>query len=115
MPFKVKIDAEIWSPLSADEQNKIVEILKDSNLLDEDDSIEVSSSPVLIDAQTVVADPQSWVSDWWRRNKKTICRASCDTAAAAAAAGCSTITSGLGVAACLAAAEAARQACKDAC
>ncbi|XHX79164.1 MAG: hypothetical protein RBJ76_04305 [Stenomitos frigidus ULC029] len=115
MSIKIKIDADIWTPLSVEEQNEITEILKSTKLLDEGDSIEASSSPVLADAQAVVTDPQSFISDWWKKNKKTVCKASCDTAAAAAAAGCTGISSGIGVAACLAAAEAARQACRDAC
>lgn len=109
MSIKIKIDADIWTPLSVEAQNEITEILKSTKLLNEGDSIEASSSPVLADAQAIVADPQSWIKRF------SFCKVGCDVAAATAAAACSAITVAGGAAACVVVAEVARQACRDAC
>jgi hypothetical protein len=107
MPFKIKINAEVWSPLSAEEKSKVTEILQNTSLIKEGDEI-VGDDSVPVTAQGFL--------DKLNPGKK-FCKISCDVAAsaAAAAAACTAGTSGVALAACLAAAEVARQACRDAC
>ncbi|PSB04604.1 hypothetical protein [Merismopedia glauca] len=105
MPFRIKINADVWSPLSAEEKSKVTEILKNTSLIEEGDEI-VGDASVAVQAQGFL--------DNLNPGKK-FCKIACDVAASAAAAACTAGTSGVALAACLAAAEVAREACRDAC
>ncbi|MDJ0659868.1 MAG: hypothetical protein QNJ42_10325 [Crocosphaera sp.] len=108
--LKISIDANLFSALSNEEQKKISDILKSTDLLDENGSLE-STSDGVVDTQTVIADPQGIFDNIGEQ----LCKVGCDTAAAAATAACSGLSGGVAIAACIAAAAAAREVCRDAC
>ncbi|MCK1973267.1 hypothetical protein LNK20_11235 [Bacillus safensis] len=98
----VKISKELWSKVSDEEKQKIIDGLRKMNSIDANESIEGE-------------DNYTTPSHDLDNPIKAICKAACDTTAAAAAAWCTANTSGLGLTACLAAAEVARKACRDRC
>jgi hypothetical protein len=105
MPFRIKINADVWSPLSAKEKSKVTEILKNTSLIEEEDEI--------VGDNSVPVAAQGFLDNF--KPSKQICKIGCETAATAAAAACTAGTSGIGLAACLAAAAAAREVCLDQC
>jgi hypothetical protein len=111
--IRVVIDASLFKAISPDEQAKITSILKDTKLLSKDGVFGDDSSDIVdAEAASVIADPQNFIKDLTK--KFSLCKTGCDVAAAAAAA-CTAGTAGIGLAACLAATEVARNACRDAC
>ena len=112
--FSIAIDADLFSAISDEEKEKITTILKDANVLTQDGTFE-GGGDVIANSQAVIADPESFFSETFNRNKRAFCKAGCDLAAASAAAACSAGTAGVALAACLAASEVANNACRDAC
>jgi hypothetical protein len=108
--LKIEISGDLFSAISDGEKAKITSILKNTDLLAQDGSLEIGDMSGIIDPQAAIADPQS-IFD----RIPGLCQIACDTAAAAAAAACTASTAGVGLAACLAATEIARNACRDAC
>lgn len=100
--LSIKINAKLFNALPIDEQNKITEIMKQTNLLDKEGSI-------VADPDAPDAEAQGFF------DRFNPCKIGCDVAASAAAAACTASTAGAGLAVCLAAATAAHQACRDAC
>jgi hypothetical protein len=112
--IRIAIDADLFSAISDEEKEKITTILKDANVLTQDGTFE-GGGDVIASAEAVIADPESLIGDFFKKNQRNLCRAGCDIAAASAAAACTAGTAGIGLAACLAATEVARNACRDAC
>lgn len=103
----IKVNDGQWNALSTDEQNAIIEGLITTKALEVGDKI-VPDPNVQPFTEATIMEPM-----WNPLND--LCKAGCDIAAAAAAAWCTANTAGIATAACLAAAEAARQACRDRC
>jgi len=100
-----KINQTDWDAASPEEQKQILEGLVKAGTLKSGDRI--------------IGDPgvpsaASRTGERWNPIKD-LCEAACSTAAAAGAAWCSANTVGLATVACIAAAEAAREACKSRC
>lgn len=113
--IRVTIDADLFKVISDDEQAKITSILKATDLLSKEGTFGSDSSGIVSAqaASDIIADPQSFTRNLIK--KFSLCKAGCDVAAAAAAAACTAGTSGIGLAACLAATEVARNICRDEC
>ncbi len=104
--LSIKINAKLFNALPIDEQNKITEIMKQTNLLDKQGSI-------VADPDAPDAEAQGFLDKFI--DKVNPCKIACDVAASAAAAACTASTAGAGLAVCLAAAAAAHEACKSSC
>lgn len=104
--LSIKINAKLFNALPIEEQNKITEIMKQTNLLDKQGSI-------VADPDAPEAEAQGFFDKFIDRLDP--CKVACDVAASAAAAACTAGTAGAGLAACLAAAEVAHQACRSSC
>lgn len=100
--IEIKINTSIWDALSVEDKDKITKIAKATSLLDKEGTI-------VADSSAPVADAQNFLDNF------SFCKIGCDAAAAAAVAACTASTAGAGLAACLAVAEVAHQACRDAC
>lgn len=103
----VKVNKQQWDALSAGEQTKITAGLVTTGALKAGDQIVGSADAEAFDAQTKFEPMWNPLGD--------ICKALCDTAAAAGATWCIANTAGLGLPVCLAAAEAARNICRGRC
>jgi len=104
---EIKINENQWNAVSADEQRKIIDGLRSTGALQPDDVIVGDPSVPEITEETVFAPMWNPLKD--------LCKAGCDIAAAAALAWCTANTAGVGLAACIAAAELARAECKRRC
>ena len=104
--LSIKINAKLFNALPIEDQSKITEIMKQTNLLDKQGSI-------VADSEAPEAQAQGFFDDFIDRVNP--CKIACDVGASAAAAACIAGTAGAGLAVCLAVAAAAHQACKDAC
>lgn len=93
-----------WNNLSKDDQDKITDGLRQTRVLGSSDTISDSGAPT----------PAAHLQPQWNPGED-LCKIACDATAAAAAAWCTANTAGLGLAACLAAAERARELCRDQC
>ena len=96
-----------WDAVSSEERSRITEALRSSGAIREEDSI--VGSP---DVEAFTEDTQ--MEPMWNPIREP-CKAACDVAATAAAGWCTANTAGVGLAACLAAAEAARRECRKRC
>jgi len=103
----IKVNQAQWSSLAADEQNAIVEVLRKAG------SLKIGDRIIPDDNHPAFDDKNFMSLDF--NPLKPICEAACDAVAATAAAACTANTSGVGLAVCLAAAEAARQECRNRC
>lgn len=103
----ILVNKQQWDTLSTDEQDKIVEGLHSTGAIKSGDRIigDPTAPPFEEDTQ---------FGPMWNPIKD-ICKAGCDTIAAAAIAWCIANTAGVALAVCLAAAEAARQECYRHC
>jgi hypothetical protein len=104
---EVKVNEGQWNSLPEDEQNRIREALVGTGAMRSEDVIVGDPNVPEFTGDTVMEPMWNPIKD--------ICKAGCDIAAASAAAWCTANTAGLGLAACLAAAEAAREACRGRC
>ncbi|QWG70251.1 hypothetical protein EXW32_28125 (plasmid) [Bacillus mycoides] len=106
---KIKISEETWSQVHEDEKKKIHNILIEAGSIDKGDEI---VGDTVIPAHK---EDEDIMTISWNIKKlhppKDICKAACNVAAAACTAG----TEGIGLAACLAAANAAKDLCRDRC
>jgi hypothetical protein len=104
---QIRVNKQQWEELSAADQQKIVDGLRGTGALKDGDTI-------IGDEDTPAFDENSTLEPMWNPIKD-ICKALCDTAAASAMAWCTANTAGIGLAACIAAAESARKECKKRC
>ncbi|MFN5516207.1 MAG: hypothetical protein ACK5CA_16070 [Cyanobacteriota bacterium] len=113
--IRIAIDASLFSAISDEEKTKIEGILKNTTLLAKDGKFE-GEAGLMADAQSMIADPQGF-GDFFEDliDNLDACKIGCDVAASAAAAACTAGTAGVGLAACLAGVEVARNACRSAC
>ncbi len=103
----IKVNKYQWDSVSEADKEKITSGLRASGALGATDRIVGDPGVPEFTAETLL-EPQ------WNP-LKDLCKAACDTAAAAAVAWCTANTAGVATAACIAAAEAARQVCRDRC
>ncbi|ABM03214.1 hypothetical protein Ping_1396 [Psychromonas ingrahamii 37] len=103
----IKVNKEQWDAVSADEQQRITEGLIGTGVMQEGDRIIGSDSEPKFDKNTLME--KGW------NPLKDICKAGCDVAAGAALGWCTANTVGVGLVACIAAAEVARRECKKHC
>jgi hypothetical protein len=103
----VKINQQQWDALSQAERETITKGLRGTGALKIGDSI-------VGDPSVPQFDENTQLEPMWNP-LKGVCKAACDVAAATGAAWCTANTLGVGLVACLAAAEAARQLCRDRC
>lgn len=105
---KIKISEETWSQVHEDEKKKIHNILIEAGSIDKGDEI---VGDTVIPAHK--EDEDIMTISW--NPKRDFCKSKCNVLAAAAAAACTAGTEGIGLAACLAAADAAKDLCRDRC
>lgn len=103
----VTVNKQQWDSLDESERQKITKGLRESGAILESDSIIGSDAIAPFDAQTQLEPMWNPLQD--------LCKAACDVAAGTALAWCTANTAGVGLAVCAAAAEAARQECKNRC
>lgn len=96
-----------WEALSKDERDKITKGLTECGALSDKDS-------VVGDASVAPFDENTQLQPLWNP-LQDLCKAACDVAAGTALAWCTANTVGIGLAACIAVAEAARNECKNNC
>ena len=104
---EIKINEDQWNAVSDDEKVKILDGLRSTGALSDDDVIVGDPNVSELTADTVLEPMWNPLKD--------ICKAVCDVAAGAALAWCTANTAGVGFAACVAAAEVARGECKRRC
>jgi hypothetical protein len=101
----IKVNADQWDAISKDEQKKITEGLRSVGSIKAEDNFVADQGAPAFDADqgiSILWDPL--------KDAKNIL---CDAAAGTAFAWCTANTAGLGLATCMAAAEAGRQACRN--
>ena len=101
----IKVNKSDWEGASPDEQKAILEGLIQTGALKPGDRIL---------GDTAISSTDNRVGERWNPIKDG-CKALCDIAAGTGAAWCTANTVGLGLAACLAAAGAVREKCRDGC
>lgn len=96
-----------WNSVSDDQKAEIMSILEGSGLIGPNAEITADpAKPEFAPGEEAPAPEGIWTP---------ICKAACDTAAAAATAACATLSGGVAIAACVAAAAAAREICRNEC
>ena len=95
----IQVSLEKWNEVDAQERDRIVQGLRDSGILKAEDHL-VPAAGIHMEGWNPIKD---------------LCKAACDVAAGSAIAWCTANTAGAGTALCIAAAEAAREACKSRC
>ena len=103
----ILVNKQQWDSLSQDEQSEIVKGLRTTGAVKIGDRI-------VGDPNVKPFDENTQLEPMWNP-LKSICKAACDATAAAGVAWCTANTAGIGLAVCLAAAEAARQECRRRC
>ena len=103
----VAVNQTQWNAVSASDQTRIVNGLRQSGALKSNDRIVGDPNAPELTASTTLQPLWNPLDD--------LCKVACDVAAAAGLAWCTANTAGVGLAACIAAAEAARNLCKDQC
>jgi hypothetical protein len=104
---QITLNKAQWDAVPPEEQQRIIAGLKTTGALQQDDNIDVSAEAPMFTENSVIEPMWNPIKD--------LCKVACDTAAAAGVAWCTANTAGIGLAACVAAAEAARRACRDRC
>jgi hypothetical protein len=104
---EIKVNRAQWDAVAAGDQRKIVEGLKTAGALKPADVVIADSGVPAFTRDTVMQPMWNPIKD--------LCKAGCDVAAAAAFAWCTANTAGVGLAACMAVANGAREACHRAC
>lgn len=99
----IKVNAEDWSKLSEEDQDKILKIMRETTLLEEDEAIIPDKGTPSV-APGLLPNPG-----------KKFCEIACTTAEVAAIAACGTLSGGVAIALCIAAAQIAANECRDAC
>lgn len=99
----IPVNADQWNALEEDEQQRIEKMLREVELLGEDDKI-IADPEVEPFEATAVVKPQGWV-----------CELACRTAAAAGRAACASLGHPAAIAACLLAVREAERACLRKC
>ncbi|WP_424624427.1 hypothetical protein [Achromobacter marplatensis] len=109
---EIQINKAQWDEVDADTRQKIVEGFRKVGALRADDKIVAAAdvAPFTIDQK--LAALQKPLGEGFFQLRDPFRDAACDIAAAGALAWCTANTAGVGYAACVAAAEAARNACK---
>lgn len=98
----IRLNADQWNDLPSESKDAITNLLRDSTLLKEGDSIVGSKD---VSSQST----ESWIPP-------RICRAGCDVAEVAVVAACASIPGGIvAIVACQAAAHVAGDECRRAC
>jgi hypothetical protein len=103
----IKVNKAQWDSVTDDDKKKIIDGLRTTGALKDGDKITG-------DANTAAFTKDTNLHPLWNP-LKDVCKAACDSAAVAAVAWCTANTAGVGLVACLAAAEAARQECHRKC
>lgn len=103
----ILVNSEQWNSISEEERKRITEGLRKVGALRAEDQVKGDPAVAPFDENTQFTPMWNPIKD--------VCKALCDTAAAAGVAWCTANTAGIGLAACLAAAEVARQGCRDRC
>ena len=103
----IKVNKQQWDSLSEEDQRAITEGLRSTGGLSIGDQI-------VGDPNVKPFDENTQLQPMWNPIKD-LCKSACDIAAGSAVAWCTANTAGVGLAACLAAAEAARQECRNRC
>lgn len=106
---EIRISDGLWSEVDKSEQEKILKIIKESGFFEDGVNVKIVGDTNISAEDKVTLNIEVDRNEWFG------CKIVCDTAAAAAAAACTTVSSGVGVAACIAAANAAREECRDRC
>lgn len=104
---------EAVEQLSQEDQDRIIMILRGAKLLEEDENLEVLANQPPPEQLDFFDDVGDFIDDI--NPVKVICQTACDALAVTAAGACSGSTVGVGLAACLAAAETGRQYCRSRC
>ena len=109
----IRINQTQWNSVAEPEQRKIMKGLRKVGAIGAKDTIVGDASVARITLSKVKASksiitPMDGVG-------QTVCKIACAAAAAAGAAWCTVNTAGIGLAACLAVAGAAKEACDKAC
>jgi hypothetical protein len=104
---EIRINEGQWAAISEEERSHIVDGLRKSGALQPEDIVVGDPSVAEMTADTPLEPMWNPLED--------ICKAACDVAAGTALGWCTLNTAGLGLVACIAAAEAARNACRDRC
>jgi len=104
---EIKINATQWNAVSPEDQQKITEGLREAGSLRPED--------VIVGDATIPEFTKSTQLEVMWNPLEDICKAACDVAAGTALAWCTANTAGIGLAACIAAAEVARKECKKRC
>lgn len=103
----ILVNNQQWDSLSKDEQKEIVKGLRSTGAIKIGDRIVGDPNVPPFDKNTQLEPMWNPIED--------LCKAACDVAAASGAAWCTANTAGVALAACLAAAEAARRECRNRC
>lgn len=103
----ILINKDQWDALSKEEQERVVHGLLEAGALQDDDR-------VVGDANVPPFDENTSLAPLWNP-LKDICKALCDSTAAAGVAWCAANTAGAATVACIAVAEVAREECKNRC
>ena len=104
---EVRVNEAQWNAVPEGERKRIVDGLRQSGALQPGDTVVADASAPEMTADTPFEPMWNPLKD--------VCKAGCDVVATTAMAWCTANTAGLGTVACIAAAEAARNACKDRC
>jgi len=103
----IKVNMQQWNSVSIADQEIIIKGLRESGALKIGDNIVADPAVQPFDENA------HFVLKW--NPFEDLCKMACDTAAAAAFTWCSANTAGAATVVCMAAAEAARNACRDNC
>lgn len=103
----VKVNQQQWNSISVTDQEAIINGLRKTGALKVEDSIVGDPTVPLHDEHTHLELKWNPLND--------LCKIACDTAAGAGFAWCAANTAGIATAACMAAAEAARNECRNHC
>ncbi|MEQ0863873.1 hypothetical protein [Pseudomonas aeruginosa] len=102
----LRVNKDQWDSLSKEEQDSITKGLVEAGAIKAEDRVVADSAVPPFDENTVLQPMWNPIKD--------LGPVVCDVAAAAGAAWCAANTAGIGLAACMALAEAGRKKCKEA-
>jgi hypothetical protein len=101
----IKVNEAQWQSLSQSEKDNITQIVTGH----------FKGASIVPDAATPAVDVATMTAQGLLGLPNPFCKAACDIAQAAAVAACSTIGGPIAIAACIAAAQAAGDACRNSC